>query len=222
MKERMKVRKSILIVVLVACLGLLTPAWAGTVNLFPPPTDPTGLVYTSNTNDAYSSGRGMVFEALASMTITSVGIYQDLTGIGLNFNVAEVLVLDGDVRTGQTILRSGSRTVTTSGLEFVDFGFSPLTLSSGGYYHIEFAFDGNSNQNFFYSNLNPVPGPDVRFTVGNFGSLDGTQDGSTDNYVMPAVHVEVAGAGVPEPSCAWLVAAGLLALAGTRRRMRRL
>ncbi len=151
---------------------------------FVPPNDPTGSVFTTNSNDGWNSGRGVVFQATGTEIITSVGLFHDLTGMTLSYKVSEVLTVNGDVETGETILASGSATVTTSGLEWIDFPIPNIPFTAGSIYHIEFSFPGTGNQNFFYNNGN------VTFTQDGFEVIDGTSAGNTGNSVMPAIRLE--------------------------------
>ncbi|MCP3963020.1 MAG: DUF11 domain-containing protein [bacterium] len=177
---------------------------------FVPPNDPTGMVFSTGSNNGYVGGRGVVFEALSTTTVSSVGLFHDLTGVNLSFEVAEVTSLVGLVTSGQTVLRSGSTLVTTSGLEFIDVAIVPLTLTVGSFYHIEFSHVGPANQNFFYDNSN------VAFDQGDFASIEGSQGGNTSNFVMPAIRVGTGGSGGsdvvgatvtdvfgPELDCTW-------------------
>lgn len=196
-------------IAMVAGLGL--PLSAATVNLFPPPNDPVGQVGSSG-NDGWVAGRGVVFQALANMTIDSVGVYQNLTFQFLQYEVFQVTGVTGNVFAGQVLLRNGSRVVTTNGLEFIDFAFAPLALANGSFYEIEFILNGPSNANYYYVNLN------VPFNVGNFGSLDGTMGEDTFNGALPAIHVNVGGGSdVPEPST-WMLAGVALCIGSFRRK----
>jgi hypothetical protein len=185
--------------------GLGLPLSAITVNLFPPPNDPVGGVGSSG-NDFWIAGRGVVFQALANMSIDSVGVYQNLTNQFLQFEVFQVTGVTGNVFAGQVLLRNGSRVVTTSGLEFIDFAIAPLALAGGSFYEIEFLFNGPSNANYYYVNNN------LPFTVSNFGSLDGTMGEDTSNLALPAIRVNLGSAapGVPEPSTWMLTGAGVV------------
>ena len=64
---------------------LITFLFIGTVNAsvieFIPPNDLTGAVYTTNNNDMWSGNRGIGFNVSSSQTLSSVGVYQDLTNI---------------------------------------------------------------------------------------------------------------------------------------------
>ena len=184
---------------------------------FIPPNDTVGSVFSTNSNDGYSNGRGIVFQMTANTVINSVGIFQDLTGITLNYKVAQITTVVGQVDVGETILQSGSGTFTTSGLQFIDFGFSNLLLQSGNAYQIQFSFNGSSNQNFFYNNGN------VPWTQGAFTSLEGTQNGNTNNFVVPAIRVNTASApanAVPAPQTIVLAMTALPLIGGFLRRQR--
>ena len=169
---------------------------------FVPPNDPSGAITSTNSNDGYFLGRGVVFEMSSDQTLSEVGILADLTNVDLSYEVAQTLVSTGAVTPGQTVLRSGSQTVTTNGLEWVDFSFPELVLEAGNSYHIEFSHAGSGNQNFFYFNQN------VTFSQSSFDLLDGTQFGNTENFFMPAIRVVI-----PEPSALVLAALGLVCIA---------
>ncbi len=175
---------------------------------FVPPNDPTGAVTSTDSNDAYLLGRGVVFEMVGNQFVEGVGIYHDLTDVELSYELAETLVVSGNVTAGQTVLASGSQTVTTNGLEWIDFSFDGLSLVNGRSYHIEFTHSANGNQNFFYDNQN------VPFTEGNFASLDGTQFGNTQNFSMPAVRVII-----PEPSTLVFAALGMFVIGCRPRKL---
>jgi len=162
---------------------------------FVPPNDTTGSVFTTNSNDAWSGGRGVVFEATAPYELTSIGLYHDLTGVTLSYTVSETVTASGDVATGETVLASGSQAVTTSGLEWIDFPIPAVALSAGSTYHIEFSFTENGNQNFFYDNANQT------FSQAGFDVIDGTNSGNTGNSIMPAIRLgAVAGSAQPVPT----------------------
>jgi len=191
---------------------------------FVPPNDPTGAVLTTNSNDAWAISRGVVFQATATQAITSVSLYQDLTGITVNYEIDQTTTATGIVGTGKTILRSGSGTFTTSGLQFITFPIAPLQLVAGNFYQVRFDFVGNSNQNFFYNNNNVV------FSQPGFAQIDGTSGDDTNNSVMPRIQLGTASppvilsATIPALSPLLLAALSLL-LAGAsafalRRRVR--
>lgn len=189
--------------------------FAGSVNAavieFVPPNDPVGSVYTTNSNDGWSSGRGVVFQATVDGTISSIGLYHDLTGIDLTYKISQTTSADGDIETGETVLATGNAVVTTDGLEWIDFTVANISYSAGSYYHIEFGFSGNGNQNFFYNNAN------VTFSQDGFEVIDGTSSGATGNSVMPAIrldNVAAFGDSVPVPALSSWSSALLLLLFG--------
>jgi hypothetical protein len=153
---------------------------------FVPPNDTVGGVYSTNQNDNWATGRGIVFQADQHLTLDSIGVFQDLTSINLNYSFSQIDDPFFDVTAGQIILSAGTLSnVTTSGLQWIDVAISPLTLTAGNYYHLLFDFLGNSNQNFFYINQN------VSWTQDAFSLLEGTQGGNTDNSVVAAFRVNV-------------------------------
>jgi hypothetical protein len=165
---------------------------------FIPPNDPVGKVWTVNSNDGYDTGRGILFQVTANETISSVGIYQDLTSIALSFQLEQV---------GGPILSSGGSTVTTTGLQWVDYNIAPVVLVPGFTYHLDFLHQGNGNQNFFYNNGN------VQWTQGNFTFLDGTQGGAggAGNFVVAAFRMNETSQPAPDQGTTLL----LLGLAAT-------
>ena len=197
---------------------------------FAPPTDPDGRVFSFDDNDGWDGGRGIVFTTLRPVLLSSVSLYHDLTALDLAYQVASVERTTGLLRDGQTVLRQGSRTVTTAGLEWVPFNFAPLRLSGGNSYHIEFSFSGNGNQNVFHNNCPDFP-PDnpnscdsgeIRYSVGPFSDVDGTQSGDTANFVQPAVMVEVSEEtpAIPEPGTFFLLGGAAVAAGVKRLQMR--
>lgn len=152
---------------------------------FVPPNDPVGQVFSSNANDGYTNGRGILFQVTSGETITSVGLYHDLTGIPLSFVLEQV---------GGGVLRSGGSTVTTSGLDWIDYAVTPVTLVPGLTYHLNFSHSGLGNQNFFYNNQN------VPWNQGSYVFLEGTQGGANGggNFVVAAFRINEAAQAVPD------------------------
>jgi hypothetical protein len=178
---------------------------------FIPPNDLSGQVFTTNSNDAWSTGRGLVFQMTATETIDSIGLFHDLTNINLSYELSQVFSASGNVTSGQTILSNGSNLISTAGLEWIDFGVSNILLSSGNFYHLEFTFSGNGNQNFFYNNGN------IAFSQGSFALIEGTNNGNTSNFVMPALRLNTVSS-VPAPAAVWLFGSGLIGLIGVRKK----
>lgn len=206
-----------------ATAGLLAGGTAAAAPVTFVPPNNNGQVFSSNSNDAWSAGRGIGLQVSSNQTISSVGLFQNLSNQALNYGVYEISSPTQGFNKLQT-LRSGGSTVSTVGLDWVDYGFASLTLETGTNYLIEFQFDGISNENFFYNNGNQA------WTQGAYNALDGTNGNSFSNFVVAAFRLdgasasnnvpEPAGAGnnVPEPNALGLVGAALLGLALTRRR----
>ena len=185
---------------------------------FVPPNDTTGSVFTTNTNDGWSGSRGVVFQATTTQTITGIGLYQNLTGITVNFEVDQTTSASGNVGVGKTILRSGSGTFTTAGLQYITVRSPHAQLTAGNFYQVRFDFSGNSNQNFFYDNGNVV------FSQPGFALVDGTSGDDTGNSVMPNIELlQVNAASVPVPalSNAMLAALAFLLAGGSYAALRR-
>ena len=218
MVGRGRISRFIVAAVGVAALGLAGAASAQTV--FIPPNDPVGHVFTTNSNDGWAVSRGVVFQATSSQLITSVGLLQDLTGVTVNYEIDQTTSASGNIGPGKSILRSGSSTFTTSGLQFVTFPITPLVLTAGNFYQIRFQFSGNSNQNFFYDNANVV------FSQPGFAQIDGTEGDDTGNSVMPSIEINSSGpvasaTAVPALSRVGLALLGLLLTAVTLIALRR-
>ncbi len=183
--------KSRLAPLAVATFALLSIAAGARAQIaFVPPNDPTGAVFTTNANDSWSGSRGVVFQATSTQTINSISLYQNLTGITVNYEVDQTTSASGNIGAGKTVLRSGNGVFTTSGLQFITFSIVPLQLIAGNFYQIRFDFTGNSNQNFFYNNNNVV------FSQPGFSQIDGTQGDDTANSVMPSIQLGPASAPV--------------------------
>lgn len=197
-----------------AALALLCAPAVRAQTVFVPPSDPVGMVWTTNSNDIWSGGRGVVFTPTANFDLTSVGLFQDLTNITLNYSLRLATNTTGNVG-GGGLLESGSALVSTAGLEFIDFAFSQLTLVAGTYYLLEFSFAGNSNQNFFFDQRGAEP-----YAQAGFAGIDGTAGGNTGNFVLPQMRLNGGTEVVPEPATMTLLATGLAGMAAARRKKR--
>ena len=183
-------------------------AATGAPIVFVAPND-AGRVFTTNSNDSWSGGRGIGFNVSSSQVINSVGVYQNLSNKALSYGLYEISSPTGGFSKTAT-LRSGSATVNTSGLEFIDFSFADLTLLTVKNYLLEFSFSGNSAQNFFYNNGN------VAWSQGAYTKLEGTASSSFSNSVVGEFRLNNTNQ-VPEPGTVFLIGVAVLGLAAGRR-----
>jgi len=194
------------IFVVTTLLTLSTESFAAPIVFSNTPADPVGSVFTTDSNDGWALGRGMRFEMNADYSIHSFGVLVDVTDRELSYEILDVV--------SDTILRSGSLgSVSTSGLEFVDVAFAPLLLNSGQTYHMEFTYEGTSNQNFFHDEVDFGP----NYTEGPFSNIDGTAGGpgAIQNGVLARFRVNALP--IPEPSTLALLGMCLVAIAAARR-----
>jgi len=192
----------------IVTLALVSLSASALATTFVPPNDTVGSVWTTNTNDGWAAGRGITFQVASATTITSVGLYEDLTNINLSWKI-------NDFNSQATVFGSGGGLVTTRGLQWIDYSTS-LTLLPGTLYQLEFSFNGNGNQNFFYNNNN------VLWSQGGFNLLDGTQAGGAGNFVVAAFRVNDSTQSVPDSAATViLLGASMLGLASFAKRARR-
>jgi hypothetical protein len=194
-------------VAMLAC----TPALADTVT-FIPGNDGTGQVFSTNSNDGYAAGRGVMFRATANFLLSDVAIYQNLQGKQLTFSLINATA-------GGTLVWSGSQMVTTQGLEFIHFAMpTAVTLNAGEMYYLDFAFEGPSLQNFFYNE-----GETPSYSAAGFDSINGTLDGDTGNTVIPRIELNgEPGGAIPEPASWALLIVGFGGAGAMLRRRRSL
>lgn len=175
------------------------------------PFDPgTGLQhFTSNSNDGYSSGRGIWFRVEQNVVVQGGGFYN---GFGQGDGFRMTLWSASSDGSNLRVANLGSFTVSnpsTGDLYNNGLFGSQIALSAGSYYHLEVDSTASFDRNFFYNWNGPgVPIPPY------FRILDGSQSGDLGNTVAPALQINV----VPEPGTMIAIAAGLAGLAARRRR----
>ena len=186
------------------------PALADTVT-FIPGSDGTGQVFSTNSNDGYAAGRGVMFRATANFLLSDVAIYQNLQGKQLTFSLINATA-------GGTLVWSGSQMVTTEGLEFIHFALpTPVTLNAGEMYYLDFAFEGPSLQNFYYNE-----GVSPSYSAAGFDSINGALDGDTGNTVIPRIELNGEPGAIPEPATWALLIVGFGGAGAMLRRRRSL
>ncbi len=108
---------------------LAMPAFSQTLVL--DPNVPLQL-FTTNTNDGYSVGRGMLFTMNNTVQVASAGLYTDIDNSSMTWTIRQVTVLNGNVNNGSTLIASKTLGVGGSGLRYYDVAFdSPVTLTAG-------------------------------------------------------------------------------------------
>lgn len=207
-------KKSLLTAALLGFAAASTPASAADT-IFVPPSDTVGSVFSTNSNDGYSNGRGVVFASTADYTLGSVAIFQDLTNIDLSYSLSVATASTGSVG-GGTVIASGMQNVTTNGLEFISFDTGSTLLTAGTFYLLSFSFSGNSNQNFFFDQRGSQPYDQAGFT-----GIDGTSNGETSNFVLAQIRLSEGMGAVPEPATWAFMIFGFGAIGGALRRNRK-
>ena len=144
-------------------------------------------VFSTNSNDGYSNGRSIWFQADVGTTIYGAGFFNGF-GAGDSFTVT--LWSADPTGSNLRISNLGSFVIDPSVGEGYRDGFfpTPVVLTAGGYYSLEVTTAQSFDSNFFYD----WNGPAV--DVGDVTILDGSQDGSIGNTVAPVLRLDTSAA----------------------------
>ncbi|RJP32192.1 MAG: hypothetical protein C4547_14315 [Phycisphaerales bacterium] len=184
----MKHRRFTIAAALLACGGwVVAPAAADELKL-----DPGKPIkhYTSNSNDGYSTGRGMVFTAQESFELTGLGLYTKAESTPLNatLEVYKIVVTRGNVLAGATLVGKGTGPLRGP-LEYhnVDLD-AAVNIEDGASYLVRFLYPEAAQENWFYD-FDPVRFGDPPVDLGLVLLIDGTQGGNTGNFVAPPIQL---------------------------------
>ena len=179
------------------------------------PLDPLTnfMLYSQNTNDGYSSFRGMVFIADEALAYNGAALFTaSSNGLNVTFELYEIFTTVGNVLNGANLVRSTSGLLQGS-LGFHGLKFDDITLIPDQAYLLRVGYEEAADENWFYD-FDPVVFGDLPVDIGPVTLIDGTLGGDTSNFVAPPLALQI----VPAP--ATLALLGLAGLAGVRRRRR--
>lgn len=142
-------------------------------------------LYTTNSNDGYSSYRGVVFTCDEATLVCGAELWTKSTG-GLNatFEIYSIVITSGYVLGGATMV--GSFNAFLQG----DLGFhggeldEPITMDAGQSYLLRVGYSESADENWFFE-FDPVVFGHDPVDLGRFTVIDGTLGGDTGNFVMP-------------------------------------
>jgi hypothetical protein len=176
------------------------------------PLDPGKVLkhYSSNTNDGYSSYRGVVFTADEAFQVLGADLWTKASNpLNATFELYEIVVTNGNVLQGATLVDSFNAALAGDiGFHGGDFD-APVNMDAGQDYLLRVGYSEPADENWFFD-FDPDYFGDPPVDIGPVTLIDGTLGGDTSNYVMPYMNLRV-----PAPG-----ALALLGLAGlvTRRR----
>lgn len=167
------------------------------------------MLYSTNTNDGYGNGRGMVFTANQTFDVNGAALYTSSSaGLNATFELWDTNgITNGDVLGGAVLIASANATLV-GGLGFHGEKFADTTLQAGNSYLLRVHYQEPADENWFFD-FDPGVFGDLPVDIGEVTLIDGTAGGNTSNFVAPFLQLQI----VPAPgSVALLGVAGLMAV----------
>ena len=164
---------------------LIVMATAAHAEILDPPDKPL-IKKTTDLNDGYTFGRGVIFMADADLTITDVGWHNTMAAdTELTFFIYEITKTTGHVLDGtETLLSTATMSTIENGLAAHATSIEPTSLQAGSTYLLQVKHDVLGLENWYYD-FDPDQFEDPPFTVGQVTVIDGTAAGNANNFVLP-------------------------------------